>query len=228
MKRGHSTIGSATYCLLLVLLLWAKPLEAMPNEVRRSTCYADTLREERISSNQVIAPQGDQPRGWLALRSNLLADLAITPNLGLEAFMGRHWSLELSGYWAWWAKPEANFFWRIQGVESELKYWLGHSSRRGVGHHLGLYGQLFDYDFQLGGEGVLGDRLHCGVGLAYGYAFPIGRHWTLEGTLGVGYVYGIFKQYGKYSDGCFPWKATKRLDFVGPTKVALSLVYRLW
>lgn len=186
-----------------MLLLCAKPLMAQqaPSEVRRS---------------------------WLSVRSNTLADIAMVPNLGLEAFIGEHWSWELSGYGAWWSKPKANFCWRLKGLESEVKYWLGQREQGGKGHHIGLYTQFFDYDFQMGGRGALGDRTHFGLGVAYGYAWSLSKQWTLEGTIGIGYLHGTFKQYGKQTNGCFPWVATKQLDFVGPTKLSLSIVYRLW
>lgn len=207
-RRHHS----AVQCLwLAMLLLCAKPL--MAQQV------------------QAIDPQqtpSEVRRSWLSVRSNTLADIALVPNLGLEAFIGEHWSWELSGYGAWWSKPKANFCWRLKGLESEVKYWLGQRTQGGKGHHIGLYTQLFDYDFQMGGRGVLGDRTHFGLGVAYGYAWSLGKQWTLEGTIGIGYLNGTFKQYGKQTNGCFPWVATKQLDFVGPTKLSLSIVYRLW
>ena len=109
-----------------------------------------------------------------------------------------------------------------------MKYWLGQREQGGRGHHIGLYGQLFDYDFQVGGRGILGDRPHYGVGVAYGYGWTLGGQWTLEATVGIGYLHGVFKEYGKQTNGCFPWKATRQIDFVGPTKLSLTLVYRLW
>lgn len=195
--------------LIVILCLCAKPLAAA-----------------QVVSALETAPE--EGRGWLSLRSNALADVALVPNLGAEAFIGEHWSWEIAGYGAWWAKPRANFFWHLRGLETEVKYWLGQREQGGRGHHIGLYGQLFDYDFQTGGRGILGDRPHYGVGVAYGYGWSLGRQWTLEATIGVGYLHGLFREYGKQTNGCFPWKATKQIDFVGPTKLSLSLVYRLW
>lgn len=203
---------SVVHCLWLgLLLLSTKPLMAQ---------QVQAIDPQQTSS--------EVRRSWLSVRSNTLADIAMVPNLGLEAFIGEHWSWELSGYGAWWSKPKANFCWRLKGLESEVKYWLGERKQGGNGHHVGLYGQLFDYDFQMGGRGALGDRTHFGLGVAYGYAWSLSKQWTLEGTIGIGYLHGTFKQYGKQTNGCFPWVATKQLDFVGPTKLSLSIVYRLW
>ncbi|WP_018027707.1 DUF3575 domain-containing protein [Porphyromonas somerae] len=207
-RRHHSVVQ---YLWLAMLLLCAKPLMAQ---------QAQGVEPQRAPS--------EVRRSWLSVRSNTLADIAMVPNLGLEAFIGEHWSWELSGYGAWWSKPKANFCWRLKGLESEVKYWLGQREQGGKGHHIGLYTQLFDYDFQMGGRGVLGDRTHFGLGVAYGYAWSLGKQWTLEGTIGIGYLHGTFKQYGKQTNGCFPWVTTKQLDFVGPTKLSLSIVYRLW
>lgn len=203
---------SVVHCLWLgLLLLSTKPLMAQ---------QVQAIDPQQTSS--------EVRRSWLSVRSNTLADIAMVPNLGLEAFIGEHWSWELSGYGAWWSKPKANFCWRLKGLESEVKYWLGERKQGGNGHHVGLYGQLFDYDFQMGGRGALGDRTHFGLGVAYGYAWSLSKQWTLEGTIGIGYLHGTFKQYGKQTNGCFPWVTTKQLDFVGPTKLSLSIVYRLW
>ena len=203
---------SVVHCLWLgLLLLSTKPLMAQ---------QVQAIDPQQTSS--------EVRRSWLSVRSNTLADIAMVPNLGLEAFIGEHWSWELSGYGAWWSKPKANFCWRLKGLESEVKYWLGERKQGGDGHHVGLYGQLFDYDFQMGGRGALGDRTHFGLGVAYGYAWSLSKQWTLEWTIGIGYLHGTFKQYGKQTNGCFPWVATKQLDFVGPTKLSLSIVYRLW
>lgn len=203
---------SVVHCLWLgLLLLSTKPLMAQ---------QVQAIDPQQTSS--------EVRRSWLSVRSNTLADIAMVPNLGLEAFIGEHWSWELSGYGAWWSKPKANFCWRLKGLESEVKYWLGERKQGGDGHHVGLYGQLFDYDFQMGGRGALGDRTHFGLGVAYGYAWSLSKQWTLEGTIGIGYLHGTFKQYGKQTNGCFPWVTTKQLDFVGPTKLSLSIVYRLW
>lgn len=203
---------SVVHCLWLgLLLLSTKPLMAQ---------QVQAIDPQQTSS--------EVRRSWLSVRSNTLADIAMVPNLGLEAFIGEHWSWELSGYGAWWSKPKANFCWRLKGLESEVKYWLGERKQGGDGHHVGLYGQLFDYDFQMGGRGALGDRTHFGLGVAYGYAWGLSKQWTLEGIIGIGYLHGTFKQYGKQTNGCFPWVSTKQLDFVGPTKLSLSIVYRLW
>ncbi len=211
MKRDMR-YNNAIRCLFIALLsLCTKPLMGQARQI---------LEEQQAPS--------EVRRSWLSVRSNALADIALVPNLGLEAFIGEHWSCEVSGYGAWWAKPKANFFYRLRGLESEVKYWLGQREQGGIGHHIGLYALLFDYNFQVGGKGILGDSPHFGVGVAYGYAWSLGKQWSLEGTIGIGYLHGIFKQYGKQTNGCFPWEATKRLDFVGPTKLSLSLVYRLW
>ena len=190
-----------------------------------SLCVKPLTAESVVPPSEPVPEEG---RGWLSLRSNALADVALVPNLGAEAFIGERWSWELTGYGAWLTKPRANFFWRLRGVETEVKYWLGQREQGGRGHHIGLYGQLFDYDFQVGGRGALGDRPHYGVGVAYGYGWSLGGPWTIEATIGIGYLHGIFREYGKQTNDCFPWKATRQIDFVGPTKLSLSLVYRLW
>lgn len=63
-----------------------------------------------------------------------------------------------------------------------------------------------------------------GAGVAYGYAWILGRHWNLELEIGVGYAY---TQYDKFRcAGCGKKvESDKSHHYVGPTKAAVNLVY---
>lgn len=63
-----------------------------------------------------------------------------------------------------------------------------------------------------------------GTGIAYGYAWILGRHWNLEAEIGLGYSY---TRYDKFRcAGCGKKVETnKPHHYVGPTKAAINLVY---
>ena len=88
------------------------------------------------------------------------------------------------------------------------------------------------YDFQLGGKGILAgkpggtliDRPSHSVALEYGFSLPIARRLNLDFVIGAGYNWGIFDEYIPI-DGHFVWQATKRRQYIGPTKAEISLVW---
>ena len=128
--------------------------------------------------------------------------------------------------YAWWKSDRKHNYWRIYGGDVELRRWFG---RRAVekpfsGHHVGLYGQIVTYDFELGGKGYLGDKWSYGGGVAYGYSLPVGHRFNVDFTLGMGYLGGSYKEYIPL-DGHYVWQTTKNRRWFGPTKAGISLVW---
>lgn len=101
-----------------------------------------------------------------------------------------------------------------------------------TGHHLGIYGQAFTYDFETGHKGYIGgkpggtlwDKLNYAIGVEYGYSLPISRRLNLDFTLGVGYWGGEYHEYIP-SDGHYVWQSTKQRHWFGPTKAEVSLIW---
>ena len=63
-----------------------------------------------------------------------------------------------------------------------------------------------------------------GAGVAYGYAWILGRHWNLEAEIGFGYAYTRYDRYR--CAGCGrKVESDKSHHYVGPTKAAVNLVY---
>ena len=184
-----------------------------------------------------IAAQPVVPEGkpfYMSLKTNLLYDAALLPNLGAEFYVGRRWSLGGSWMYAWWKNDRRHNYWRIYGGELDVRRYFGRRAAEKplTGHHVGLYGQMLTYDFERGGKGCLGgkpggtlwDKMSWGVGLEYGYALPIGRRLNLDFGIGVGYLGGEYWEY-KPVDNHYVWQATKHRHWFGPTKVEVSLVW---
>ena len=166
----------------------------------------------------------------LALRTNLLYDVAIVPNIGIEYFFDSRWSLAANVMYIWLKNDSAHWYWRLFSADMEGRYWFnGENCRIHTGHHLGLYGAFYRYDFEFGGPGWMGDA-NYGGGISYGYALPLSRRCdnrlTLDFNLGLGYLGGTHKEYIP-DDGCYVWQRTMRHRFFGPTKLEATLVWRL-
>lgn len=92
-----------------------------------------------------------------------------------------------------------------------------------TGHFIGLYAEGGIYDFQLQGDGYQG-KYYGAAGVTYGYARQLALHFSLEFSLGIGYLTTEYKKYTPY-EGDIIWTNSGRYNFIGPTKAKISLVW---
>jgi len=173
---------------------------------------------------------------YMALKSNLLYDVLAVPNIGAEFYLGRNWSAAANWMYGWWDTDRSHRYWRVYGGEVAVRKWFGRRAQEKplTGHHLGLYGQLFTFDFEWGGKGYMGgepgstlwDEPNYAAGVEYGYSLPVGRRLNLDFTIGAGYWGGKYHEYSPV-DGHYVWQSTKRRRWFGPTKAEISLVWLL-
>ena len=177
-----------------------------------------------------------------AVKTNLLHDATLSIDLGVEYGFAPKWSAEISGSYNNW---KTGRMWLNHWlVAPEVRYWF---CRRFAGTFLSLHG--------VGGQATLGgfydfskyyqkfpnlenfmlkDALVLGAGVGIGHAFILGRHWNLELELGIGYMYAKGDEYelekgsnGQYylPDWTIPVLEGSEFDYIGPTKLAVSIVY---
>jgi hypothetical protein len=171
---------------------------------------------------------------YMGIKNNLLYDALGVPNIGAEFYLGRNFSIVGNWQYAWWSKESKHRYWRVYGGDIALRKWFGKAADKKplTGHHLGIYGQALTYDIEKGGNGYMGgepggnifDRCNYGFGLEYGYSLPIARRLNMDFTLGVGYFGGKYYEYVPHDD-CYVWQYTKKRNFIGPTKLEVSLVW---
>ena len=166
----------------------------------------------------------------LALKSNLMADVLASPNLGVELLASPHWSFDVGIHY----QP-------LGWGTHRWKHWIGYGEARRwlcapfsgafYGFHL-LCGQ-----FNTGGvhlpfglfEGLRDSRYEgwsYGGGVSYGYQYVLSPRWSLEGTLGLGMVLLRYDRYRCRHCGMRTGSNLHKTYF-GPTRAALSLVYML-
>lgn len=190
----------------------------------RDTAYIHT-RDRLCIRDTVVAPVKKRPF-YMAVKTNMLYDALLVPNIGVEFYVGKNWSVAGNWMYAWWKSDRKHNYWRIYGGDLEVRRWFGRkaSEKPLTGHHVGLYGQIVTYDFELGGKGYLGDKWSYGGGVAYGYSLPVGHRFNVDFTLGIGYLGGSYKEYIPL-DGHYVWQTTKNRRWFGPTKAGISLVW---
>lgn len=167
----------------------------------------------------------------VALKTNLLSDAALSPNLGVEVKLAPQWTLDLTGQVNAWHVGDRR--WKHWLVQPEARYWWCEAfSGHFVAAHLigGQYnwGNLRLPDFLGSDLSRLRDKRFqgwgAGLGVAYGYAWILDKHWNFEAEIGLGWIYTRYDEFN--CQGCGRRiKENKPHNYVGPTKAALNIVY---
>lgn len=174
-----------------------------------------------------------RPR-YFALKTNLLYDALILPSIGAEYYLGKNWSITAQWTYGWWDRDKTHFYWRAYGGDLGVRRWFGKKAEEKplTGHHLGVYGGAVTYDFEFGGTGYMGglpgkplwSRCNFMAGVEYGYSLPIARRLNLDFVIGLGWLGGKVIEYKPVND-VYIWEKTHRLNWFGPTKAEVSLVW---
>ena len=185
-------------------------------------CYGDSYE---VVVNQAAAEKVEKPF-YMDIKTNMLYDVALVPNIGAEFYLGKNFSVVGNWMYSWWKSDKVAWYWRTYGGDLGVRYWFGKAAKEKplTGHHVGLYGQIITYDFELGGRGYLGDKWTYGGGIEYGYSLPVAERLNIDFNLGLGYLGGEYKEYLPI-DGHYVWQVTKRRQYLGPTKAEISLVW---
>lgn len=168
----------------------------------------------------------------VAVKTDLLKDVVLTPTIGVEFGLAPKWTFEVSGSLNAW--PVNDHYWKQWMVMPEARYWF---CQRFAGHFVGVHVLGGQYNFGnlhnnikfLGTDfSKLTDERHqgwmVGAGIAYGYDWILSRHWNLEAEIGFGWVYTRYDVYPCATCGS-KTRSRKPHNYVGPTKAAINLVY---
>ena len=230
--------GAVVVCEVKTLAAESTPLAA---EARSEQARPESASQQPASQSPSSPPfpaipsqvhpssesQAPPVASYFALKSNLLYDALLVPNLSLEASIGSGWTLGAGGMFAWWSKDAKHRYWRIYGGDLEIRKYFGALSKSKPlqGHHLGIYGDFLTYDFEFGAKGYQ-SKVTYAAGIRYGYSHPIGKRLNLDFALGIGYLHSNYKTYVP-RDGCYVYQETKKRKWLGPTQAEISLVWLL-
>ena len=233
--------GAVVVCEVKTLAAESTPsaAEARLEQARQEQARPESASQQQASlspasppfpaiPSQVHPAQEPPPAAsYYALKSNLLYDALLIPNLSLEASIGSGWTLGAGGMFAWWSKDAKHRYWRIYGGDLEIRKYFGALSKSKPlqGHHLGIYGDFLTYDFEFGAKGYQSKATYA-AGIRYGYSHPIANRLNLDFALGIGYLHSNYKTYVP-RDGCYVYQETKKRKWLGPTQAEISLVWLL-
>lgn len=204
----------------------ADTVEVEPIPVIQEVVRVDTVLVEKPVP-VVETVEVDKPH-YYAVKTNLLYDAALLPNVAFEFSLGKRWSMEVEGMWSWWnTRTTHKFCHRIQMGSIEGRKWLGNPAKTPLtGHYLGVYAMGGSFDLRYNTTKGYQSDFGYSAGVSYGYSKPLRKRLNLELGLAVGYAGGEYKKYTYDSKhDRFPWISTHDLSYFGLTKAKVSLVW---
>ncbi len=162
----------------------------------------------------------------VVVKTNLAHDALLVPDIGVEVEIVRRFSVSAEGVFAHWGTDVSPVCWRVAGGWLEMRWWFGGNvgERSLTGHHLGVYGNVAQYDFCIGGKGVQSISPAYGYGLSYGYSFRLTERLNLDLGVRAGYVESSCM---KYRPECGELIADRRMRYRywGPAGIEVTLVW---
>jgi len=231
--------GQLRNACTVVVTATVKPAPTVP-EIRKaladSSAWPDLPEQQEPSDLPALSVQPDRKSIYLSLKTNLLYDLLLLPNVGAEFYLGKNWSLTADWIYGWWDADSRHRYWRAYGGELAVRKWFGKAAAAKplTGHHLGVYGQLLTYDIEFGGKGQMAGKPgkplwsqpSYAAGVEYGYSLPIAPRLDIDFSIGIGYLGGKYYNYRPIDDH-YVWQSTSRRHWFGPTRAEISLVWLL-
>lgn len=169
----------------------------------------------------------DKGAVW-ALKTNAVYWATATPNLGAEIRLAPKWTLEAEvGLNPFRGTNDDGSFGRSLKhfrLHPELRYWFCEAFYK---HFLGVHIPYIIYNVSdvklLGTENERHQGWGTGAGISYGYQWVLGKHWNIEASVGVGYLYLDSEVYPCANCGTKIRDVKKH--YFGPTQAAISAVY---
>ncbi len=212
-------------CIIAVFTVFCSQVKAQQHK--------DSIADQRATTVQIHEDSLSCTKRapLFALKTNLLYDLVLVPNIKIEVPIGNNWSIAGDWMFPWWVTKDNGNALQILSGSIEGRYWFGPRENRPLltGWFGGLYAGGGYYDLQRKNNGYQGE-FYIAAGISAGYAHTINKSGNLrmEYTLGLGYLNTEYRYYeGKENNEFLVWQYDGRYTWIGPTKLEVSLVWML-
>lgn len=217
----------------------SSPLKQLLDErfpvISRDTVYihhfhTDTIYEVKHSDD--VKRKSLRP---FAIKTNLLYDAALLPNLSVEFPISKSWSVAVNGAFSKWDTNSPRYWsHQINYAGLEARHWWNNDGNSGLlnGWFAGLYFTGGVYDLRLFTKSLddYGYLSHWSwsAGFTGGYSLPLSGKLNLEFSFNAGYLTGEYHAYNRSRcKDCYPERKTGLLNYWGPTGAGVSLVYMI-
>ncbi len=171
-----------------------------------------------------IASTAHAEERYYAVKTNLAYDAAALPNIDICIGVTDNITVDLSSVLSLW-KISDDFALRTLAFQPQALYWFG--GKAGKGHAAGINAGVAFYNFYNGDYRYQDTRRPLlSMSLAYTYALPIAKQWSLEFSLSVGYVNSVYDQFYNIDNGAIRDRSS--IKGIYPTNIGINLCYSLW
>lgn len=165
-----------------------------------------------ILSTQELSAQ------MVAVRTDALKDLLLTPNIGVDIVVGERYTL---GAEVAFNRNPYGLNMQMASVTPEFRYWF--NGRPLTRQYVGVVANMTSYDLALNNHHH-GDAF--GIGVSFGHVWTLTERWNIDltGSLGViGYREKFYYKYDNFAD--YGERANARGYVLLPIRLGVSVVY---
>lgn len=167
----------------------------------------------------------------LAFKTNMLYNAATALNIEIEVPLDKHYSLAGEWIFPWWVASDNGAALEVLSGNLELRYWLGTRKKAPTmtGVFYGIYAGGGLYDLQWQDNGYQGEfYIAAGFSLGFAHILNKSKNLRMEYSVGLGYLKTNYRYYeGMLDNEYLVWKYDGEYEWIGPTKVKMSLVWML-
>ena len=175
----------------------------------------------------------------IALKTNLLFDIASLFNIEAEVPVAKRWSIAAEWIFPWWLWENKQHCMQLLSGSLETRYWFRPrfdkqdatlaSHNPLTGWFAGVYGGGGVYDLEWNKKGYQGE-FYIASGLSAGYVKALNRNISVEFSVGIGVMKTKYREYNAmYSEVDNDWHLIRQNNgsffWVGPTKAKISFVW---
>lgn len=149
---------------------------------------------------------------------------SFTPNLSVEAYFAKRWSVQLGGAYSDWDALGGDYgLYAVTGIDLEPRWWLKNDGLyRGL--YFGVFGTYGDFDLQKKEQATGYTGTYFMGGVTGGWCQILGRHLYMEAALRLGVRSTQGDNY-TILNGHYYWDSSENRSKFAP-QVRLLLVYR--
>lgn len=182
----------------------------------------NTIKKTKNGTNSL------QPESQLLkIKTNILYDILLLPNLSLEVPIMDRWSVGVELMSSWWLNKANTQCMQTEylGLQGRY-YWSRFSNERAnTGWYAGIFGGFGRYDLQLHkSKGVQSDKLYT-VSASIGYSWAISKCMNLEFEAGAGFLQTDYIKYVIRADKLIQDGNRMRYTAFIPTKAGINIVW---
>lgn len=163
-------------------------------------------------------------KSTIAFSTNVLYDLAITPNFSMEIPLGKRWSTGFNYTFPWYVWDGNTRSYEILHLDIFARYWFNPSEAL-TGWFTGVNFGAGYFDIQPKGAGYQGEA--AVISIEIGHNWYINKHWRFTLSAAAGWMGAQYRRYdaveGTYTHLVEKYEGT--YTWFGPTRLNVGFTY---